>query len=77
MNIHLSAILMFTRYQGFDTLPNDLKKITGILRMIFLGTFSQGFSICNFDYGEGRECRTCSVEIGPEIEANGRLLSYL
>ena len=45
--------------------------------MIFLGTFSQGFSISNFDYGEGRECRTCSVEIGPEIEANGRLLSYL
>ena len=45
--------------------------------MIFLETFSQGFSICKFDYGEGWECRTCSVEIGPEIEANGRLLSYL
>ena len=28
MNIHLPAILGFTRYQGFDTLPYDVISIT-------------------------------------------------
>ena len=30
MNIHLPAILMFTRYQGFDTLPNDERLFSDI-----------------------------------------------
>ena len=40
MNIHLPAILGFTRYQGFDPSPFHL-----------VGTSKNGPSICIFDYG--------------------------
>ena len=37
MNIHLPAILGFTRYQGFDTLPNDYNILLTSARQCFCG----------------------------------------
>ena len=39
MNIHLPAILGFTRYQGFDPSPNDVKN-PGTRVAISLGDFT-------------------------------------
>ena len=44
MNIHLPAILGFTRYQGFDPSPYDqqLSTIFGVMIPKFQGTFLGG-----------------------------------